>query len=208
MQANPKKRQASKDVLTQRAPKKHTPMTKEQTDAKNQVKMQANGEAMKNQLGRMTVEQSETGTIPLLTPFDRNKIKLDSFIIVVGKRRYGKTTWTQDILSEIWPAFHRGGYVFTKTKHNWFWQQHFPDSRIYPGFDAEVVGKLLDEQKAVWDEFRYGVVSPDTIPYICMIFDDVISDKTLRYEALLNELVYSGRHFNVFIVVCTQVCKR
>lgn len=48
-----------------------------------------------------------------LQQFDHKKIKLDSFIIVIGKRRYGKSTWTQFILSKLWKFFPDGGYVFT-----------------------------------------------------------------------------------------------
>jgi polynucleotide 5'-kinase involved in rRNA processing len=40
-----------------------------------------------------------------LKQFDYNKIALDSFIIVVGKRRFGKSTWTRWILSKLWQYF-------------------------------------------------------------------------------------------------------
>jgi hypothetical protein len=50
--------------------------------------------------------------------YNFNNIKLDSFVLVIGKRRYGKTTWTEWLLSKIWQYFPDGGYVFTKTKQN------------------------------------------------------------------------------------------
>ena len=62
--------------------------------------------------------------------FDINNIEgLDCFIICVGKRRFGKTTWSRDVLSQIWQFFPDGGFVFTKTKQNKYWSQHFPENR-------------------------------------------------------------------------------
>ena len=56
-----------------------------------------------------------------LPVFDVDKIKLDSFILVVGKRRFGKSVWSRWILSKLYPYFNDGGYVFTQTKHNYWW---------------------------------------------------------------------------------------
>lgn len=110
-----------------------------------------------------------------LPQFDHNKIALDSFILVIGKRRYGKSTWTQYVLSKMWHFFPRGGYCFTKTKHNYFWQQHLPASRIYDGFDEKKVREILDEQKDLWDMFLKGKEDPkENPPYVLLIFDDVI----------------------------------
>jgi hypothetical protein len=40
-----------------------------------------------------------------LKDFDISKISLDAFGIVIGKRRYGKTTFVQDLLSNYWQFF-------------------------------------------------------------------------------------------------------
>jgi hypothetical protein len=59
-------------------------------------------------------------TIPdELDEFDHSKIKPDSFILVIGKRRYGKTTWAEWVLNNMWHFFPDGGYVFTLTKQNY-----------------------------------------------------------------------------------------
>jgi hypothetical protein len=143
-----------------------------------------------------------------LPQFDYDKIKtLDLFLIVFGKRRYGKTTWTRYLLSKLWIYFPRGGYVFTKTKHNYFWQQHFPETRIYDNFDEDVIRKILTEQKTIYEQFLDNTQPPGCVPYIVLIFDDMISGATLRYEKLLDELVYSGRHYFLFVVVCSQDTK-
>lgn len=90
---------------------------------------------------------SEDAANIILPVFDPTKIKKDSLILVDGKRRFGKTTWTRWLLSFIWMYFADGGYVFTKTKHNWFWQQHFPDTRVYNKIEWDVIDFVLTEQK-------------------------------------------------------------
>ena len=48
-----------------------------------------------------------------LPQFDLEDVLLDSFIIVVGKRGFGKSTWALHLLQNVQPYFHSGGYVFT-----------------------------------------------------------------------------------------------
>lgn len=142
-----------------------------------------------------------------LKKFDPSKVSLDSFVLVIGKRRYGKSVWAEWLLYHLWPYFYSGGYVFTKTKHNYFWQAHFPENRIYEGFDANIVTQIIEEQKRKFRAWCDGEQNPDDIPFIVMLFDDVISEKTLRYEELLNELCFNGRHFLIFTIACSQDCK-
>ena len=138
--------------------------------------------------------------------FDHNKIKLDSCIGIMGKRRYGKTIWLEFVLSKMWQNFPAGGFVFTKTKHNQFWQNHFPETRIYEAFDHDVVLSILANQKAKLDRFiKTG--HHDECPYVVVILDDMMSDKTLRYDELLNRFIFAGRHFFIFFAVCQQDVK-
>lgn len=67
---------------------------------------------------RMQMDGINKGAIQL-PEFDYDKVKLDSFILVIGKRRFGKSTWAQFLLEKIWFCFPHGCHVFTKTKHNY-----------------------------------------------------------------------------------------
>ena len=178
-----------------------------ESEPKEKEEKQKEGIISQEQLKLKGKEQIErTGFT--LKQFDYDKIKLDSFIIVIGKRRFGKSTWAQYILSKLWQYFRDGAYVFSRTKHNYYWQQHIPENRIYNKFEPDVVAKILEEQKRKYEKFKDGIVDEEQdIPYICVIFDDVISDKTIRHEDLLNEMVFSGRHFFIFTIICSQDCK-
>jgi hypothetical protein len=138
-----------------------------------------------------------------LPPLDFDKINLDSLVLVIGKRRYGKTTWTEWLLSHLWWYFPNGGFVFTKTKHNHFWQQHFPDTRIYDGWQPEVVRMIFDKQKQLVSRIMDG--EEDIVPWIMIVLDDIITEKSaMEHDPLWEEICFSGRHFKIFCVICLQ----
>ncbi len=138
-----------------------------------------------------------------LEEFDYDKVEPDSSILVIGKRRYGKSTWARYLLSKIWKFYLDGAFVFTATKHNWFWQQHIPDTRIYEGIQPDAIKEILEVQKEKYQRYLDG--DYDQCPYIVIIFDDVISDeRDLRFTPELNELIFSGRHFFVTCIFCIQ----
>jgi hypothetical protein len=53
-----------------------------------------------------------------LERWDFTAMKPDSAVLVIGKRRYGKTIWTEWMLYNLQKFFYDGAYVFTATKHN------------------------------------------------------------------------------------------
>jgi hypothetical protein len=138
------------------------------------------------------------------------QVKLDSFIIVNGQRRYGKTIWTRWVLSKLKDYFAGGGYVFTKSKHNLFWSQHFPNTRIYNGLGDDnllILAAILEKQRQKHEKMvKSGDFSKS--PYIVIILDDVIADqKSIRWNKMLNEIVFTGRHFNVLMFILSQDVK-
>jgi hypothetical protein len=138
-----------------------------------------------------------------LPQLDYSKINLDSLVLVVGKRRYGKTTWTEHLLYHLHYYFPNGGFVFTKTKHNYFWQQHFPDTRIYDGWQPEVIRMIMDKQKQLVSMIMDG--DDSIVPWVCIVLDDIITEKSaMDHDPLWEEICFSGRHFKIFCVMCIQ----
>lgn len=161
--------------------------------------------------GRGDHNQPDANTPQHIKKFEPKKqVKIDSFIIVNGQRRYGKTIWVRWLLSELQGFYPSGGYVFTRSKHNKFWSQHFPNGRIYNGLGGKNL-EILREILALQQDRHERLLGEDNFtfcPYIVIILDDVIGDKkNIRYNALLNEIVFVGRHFNTCMIVCTQDAK-
>ncbi len=132
---------------------------------------------------------------------------LDGSIMVVGKRRAGKTVTLASVMSVVGDNYLDGVYVFTKTKHNKFWSQYVPDERIYPGMDWGVVDQILDDQRRK-RALREKTGKLDGLPYICIILDDMISSENdMRYTQQMKSLFFEGRHYDLCIVICSQDIK-
>lgn len=141
-----------------------------------------------------------------LPQFDPTTIKKDALCMVVGKRRFGKSVFVQWCLSVLWKYYPDGAYVFTTTKHNQFWQQHVPDSRVYPGFDWDVIQQILDVQME--KHLKRQETGEKHLGHVVLIFDDCISDRhDARYAEDLLRLVFNGRHYQISIWLLTQDIK-
>jgi hypothetical protein len=99
-----------------------------------------------------------------------------------------------------------GAYVFALSKHNRFWSQCVPESRIYQGFQAKVVTAILKRQRAKMDAMIHGVKLDEPL-HVLLILDDVISDKTFKYQEMLDFLGFNGRHYGIAVILCTQDAK-
>jgi len=143
--------------------------------------------------------------VPELTDYEHSQMALDTFTLVIGKRGYGKSIWIRYCLSKMYKCY-KEVYIFTKTKHNYFWQQHAPDAFIYPGWDPAACQTILDEAKADFDRMLDGDKDVAACPFRLIILDDVISDN-LSQDHVLQELVFAGRHYFLGIFAATQDVK-
>jgi len=186
--------------------KKEEPEKKEVNEKEHKPEKPEQKEGEKGEEG----ENGEHKHIELAVFDPYEQIKIDSFIIVNAQRRYGKTIWIRWVLSLLWPFFAGGGYVFTKTKQNRFWSQHFPQTRIYNGLageNMEILRKILLKQKEKHEKMLLANDFSKT-PYIIIILDDVIGDQhSVRYNNYLNDVVFAGRHYNTMMFVTTQDAK-
>lgn len=122
-----------------------------------------------------------------VSQFDVSNIRPDLSCLVVGKRRYGKSTFVRDCMSRLWQYFPGGGYVFTPTKNNKFWQQHYPNTRIHDNLDTYVIDSIKTQQlEKCCHKHNLGEQSMN---YVNLIFDDCITNcEEVKYiEKLLND---------------------
>jgi hypothetical protein len=117
-------------------------------------------------------------------------------IIVLGKRNTGKTVWITDFLyhnRHLWAY----GCVFTKTKHYHYWSQYFPHYCVRNGFDEHTIRRWMkiQEQRVT----QKGINSR-----VLFLFDDMAADVAMKYNNLINELAYNGRHLQIDVIYATQ----
>lgn len=164
-----------------------------------------------------SANQENDGTIDLLNfvpkEFDRAKeVNKDDFDLVFGKRRAGKSHWTRFEIEEI-ADIYAEVYVFTNTTQNLLWTNHAPAARIYQGLEgqsAEVLQSIIDAQIRKRDDivawmYKNKIKKVPYVPLIMIILDDVLNSETLnRFNALLNYLVYNGRHIDISLKMLLQ----
>ena len=77
------------------------------------------------------------------------------------------------------------GLVFTKTKHNNYWSNYFPDHCIVSHFDEPLLRRWIKIQKQ-------RVTMKGVNSRVVLVLDDMAADESLRYAGIISELAYNG----------------
>jgi hypothetical protein len=131
-----------------------------------------------------------------------------------GKRRTGKTTLLKDVVSQIKDQF-RDTYIFTNTHFNGEWEGWINEKHIMHGFNEGALNQIFENQKKIVANNRklYKQFSEEgehylsellVLPYILIIFDDVVSDERFHDSSVLNNIAFNGRHLGIFCWVNAQ----
>jgi len=134
--------------------------------------------------------------------FDICRVPNDACILEVGRRNAGKTFGTNWLLytkRKILPFV----YVLTMTKFNGAWAKHVNKDFIFEGWSEETVQQLKERQAKVRSTPEWGID-----PRAAVVLDDMAADKNLRWNPLLQEFAFYGRHLITFIVVTSQWYKQ
>lgn len=138
-----------------------------------------------------------------LKEWQPNDIPLDCFVIEYGKRRTGKSFFTRKFFS-----LQAGKYyvvtVHTRTKMNGFFQKFVDPDFIYKGYNEQAMSRLFDKQEMLVGMQYSGVIPERAGIYSMTWFDDVLSEKSLRYQPSLIRAATEGRHYKMCVGINTQ----
>jgi len=112
------------------------------------------------------------------------------------RRNTGKTVFMTDLLyhnRHIWSY----GIVFTKTKHNGYWQKYFPNHCIHSDFNEALLRRWMKIQ-------QQRVTMQGVNSRVLVLLDDMAASQALRYANIISELAYNGRHLQMDVVYATQ----
>jgi len=143
--------------------------------------------------------------IPGVAPF----IPFNSTVTCYGKRRSGKSVFIRWFMHEALREYVPWFYVFTKTKHNRFFEGFMPEKFILPIFNDEILEMIMERQKKAMK--IYNSQDPDEgddvlNPRLCLIWDDY-NGKSITYSERLKDFYWTGRHFQVMNIFCAQYVK-
>lgn len=132
-----------------------------------------------------------------IKPFDIKKVKKDSIVTLIGKRKTGKSFLVRDLL------YHNRdiplGMVISRTDHLChFYDQFIPGMLIYSRYDPEIIDKLFKRQeKAIKEGWKD--------PYAFLLFDDCLSDaRNWSKDERIKEIFFNGRHYKLLFVLTMQ----
>jgi hypothetical protein len=134
-----------------------------------------------------------------LKRFEPEKIGDNRVCVFIGKRGTGKTTLVTDIL------WHKRqipcGVVISGTEEgNGYYSKLVPDSFVYSEWDKAIVERIIERQKKLMPR----KTELDTRVFV--LLDDCAFDKRMFREKCLRNVLFNGRHFNIFLALTLQYC--
>lgn len=149
-------------------------------------------------------------------PLTWDQIGTDWTIVVLGKRRSGKTVFIKSLCGNYLRPFFPRVYVFTKSFYSGEYTEFVPEAHIFPGLTPDetdkktgkfneggitALARIFATQKKYKEASKKGSFHGNMNCLI--IIDDCLSDG-FRYQKLIDEVFFEGRHMNICFVVTSQ----
>lgn len=138
-----------------------------------------------------------------LTEADLYKIESCASIVLLGKRRTGKTTWAKYILQFL--DGHIGRFIaLCGNKDNAAEWKRIIQPLFVMSKNIEILKKLRqyqDEKVSHYSEQQLPVPKKYNI---CIILDDCGSDRQFMHSAIMKDILSNGRHYGMTVVILCQ----
>lgn len=128
--------------------------------------------------------------------FNPRKMLPHSVILMIAKRRSGKSVLVKDLMYYKRKELLTGVAMSCTEAGNGFYGQWVPDIFVYNDFDTDALQRLVDRQKKLT---RLDKVKP-----VFVILDDVGFDRKTLASKLMREIFLNGRHYKITLFICLQ----
>jgi len=133
-----------------------------------------------------------------LKKFDMSKLKEDSVVVLLGKRRSGKSILVKDIL------YHKRnkvqiGSVISNTDHlSKFYEKFIPKILIHNKYKGGIIKNMIKRQiKASNENWKNGNAF--------LLMDDCLSDSRVwKRDENIKEIFFNGRWYNFLFILTMQ----
>jgi hypothetical protein len=142
--------------------------------------------------------------------FDLNSILPDAVVVIVGRRRSGKSWLVREMMSVLTKRGVPYGKVYSGTEHcNPFFEHFFPKAYISTEFKDSDLEKLIESQRKKVRRHAKEIGAPDgrcLNNNMLLVFDDMISqDSVWKHSKQFKKLFTEGRHYNINFYLVLQV---
>lgn len=129
--------------------------------------------------------------------FDLNKIKKDSIVVLIGKRRTGKSYIIKSLL-----YFHRElsiGTVISPTDGILnYYSKFIPSMLIFPEYTPKLLERIFARQ-------QLALTKGWANPHAFLLMDDCLSDaKTWSKDRKIIDIFNNGRHYKLLYILAMQ----
>jgi hypothetical protein len=136
---------------------------------------------------------------------DFARMHLDATVVVVGKRRTGKTTWAKQITQKLKGRIGRFMLIAGNKDVKSDWEGLMTQLYMTPKAYAEhSLLKLKEYQESRVSRYTSQKLE---VPYryrVCLVLDDCGSDVTLMKSEILRDIFANGRHYGMFTLLLVQ----
>ena len=139
--------------------------------------------------------------------FDIKSLLPDATILIIGRRRSGKSVLLKDIFyhhQEIPQAVVVSG----SEEANPFFSKFIPDSFIYNKYIPAKIQKVINRQKILINDCKKKKIGNDgKTPEnnISIVLDDMMHEANIwSKDDTIKDIFFNGRHYNIFFLLSLQ----
>lgn len=150
--------------------------------------------------------RSASNKVLNLRKFDISSIKSDSVVVMLGKRKTGKSVLVSDLM-----YYHRDipiGTVISPTEScNKTYSSMVPSLFIHDDPTPELLHRVVHRQKIVMKKYNrekdaFGSSSLD--PRAFLLMDDCMYDGDWKRDKNIAYMFFNGRHIKCLFIICMQ----
>jgi len=141
--------------------------------------------------------------------FDLNKIASDAIIMIIGKRRSGKSHLSRDIIHTLSLRNMPYGKVYSGTEHcSPFFKKFFPQMFIEQTFTDQDIANILQMQHRKVKKVAKRLHVDDgkcAENNMLLVLDDMMSEDDIwKKSKHFKKLFTEGRHYNILFLMTLQ----
>lgn len=128
--------------------------------------------------------------------FDPKKMVEHCVILMVAKRRSGKSYLVRDLMYHMRHTLSAGIAMSGTESGNGFYGTWLPSVYVYEEYDEGALHRLIERQRRMTKE--------GTAEGVFIILDDLAFDRKVLNSKIMRELLFNGRHLKITLVLCAQ----
>lgn len=137
-----------------------------------------------------------------LAEWDPTTLPDNFFLVLVGKRRTGKSTFAKWLLQYYKDRFILV-WCMTNTKANGYWQKFVGDAYTFSGYNPGAIWTVIKRNDKLIKQYGEESDKAKELGSVLIILDDVIAGK-VHDDEMFTRLAVEGRHHLISVILMTQ----